>query len=50
MRGIEGHEQAYEALRRWLKIRGSQPGKLLAMAQQFPRAATPLRRALDALL
>jgi len=50
MRGIEGHEQAYEALRRWLKIRGSQPGKLLAMAQQFPRAATPLRRAMEALL
>ena len=50
MRGIEGHEQAYEALRRWLKGRGAQPGKLLAMAQQFPRAFTPLYRALDALL
>ncbi len=50
MRGIEGHEQAYEALRRWLKARGAQPGKLLKMAQQFPRAATPLRRALDAML
>ena len=50
MRGIEGHEQAYEALRRWLKSRGSQPGKLLAIAQHFPRAATPLRRAMDALL
>ena len=50
MRGIEGHEQAYEALRRWLRGRGAQPGKLLNMAQQFPRAATPLRRALDAML
>ena len=50
MRGIEGHEQAYEALRRWLRSRGTQPGKLLKMAQQFPRAATPLRRALDAML
>ena len=50
MRGIEGHEQAYEALRRWLKARGAQPGRLLKMAQLFPRAATPLRRALDAML
>ena len=50
MRGIEGHEQAYEALRRWLRRRGALPGKLLTMAQQFPRAATPLRLALDAML
>jgi predicted transcriptional regulator of viral defense system len=50
MRGIEGHEQAYEALRRWLRGRGAQPGKLLQMAQPFARAATPLRRALEAML
>lgn len=49
-RGTEGHELAYEALRRWLRRRGSQPGDLLALAHRFPRAATPLRNALEALL
>jgi hypothetical protein len=49
-RGTEGHELGHEALRRWLRRRGSQPGELLELARQFPRAATPLSAALEALL
>lgn len=49
-RGVEGHELGYEALRRWLRRRGSQPGELLEMARQLPRAAGPLRIALEVLL
>jgi predicted transcriptional regulator of viral defense system len=49
-RGVEGHELGYEALRRWLRRRGSQPGELLDLAGRLPRAATPLRIALEVLL
>ena len=50
MRATEGHELGYEALRRWLCASGSQPGQLVRIARQFPRAETPLRLALAALL
>ena len=50
MRATEGHELGYEALRRWLRTPGSQPGQLIRLAHQFPKAETPLRTALAALL
>jgi hypothetical protein len=50
LRGREGHELGYEALRRWLRRPGAQPTALLEMAARFPRALTPLRQALEVLL
>lgn len=50
LRHLEGPEVAVEALRRWLSRRGSQPGKLLAMARAFPKAAPSLRATLEILL
>jgi len=45
-RGTEGHELAYEALRR----PGSHPAQLMTLAGAFPRVSTPLRAALEVLL
>lgn len=50
LRHLEGSEVAVEALRRWLSRRGSQPGKLLAMARAFPKAEPSLRATLEILL
>jgi hypothetical protein len=50
MRDREGSEVAYEALRRWLRRRGSAPGQLMEMAKSFPRARPALGHALDVLL
>ena len=50
MRRTEGHELGNEALRRWLRRRGSQPAVLLELAAHFPKATTPLRQAMDVLL
>ena len=50
LRHLEGPEQAVEALRRWLRRRGSQPAELLAMARAFPKAEPALRSALEILL
>ena len=50
LRGREGYEVAYEALRRWLRRRGSQPRELIELAAILPRSLTPLRTALEALL
>lgn len=48
---LEGSEQAVEALKRWLRRRGSQPSTLLRLAREFgPRAETPLRATLRTLL
>lgn len=48
---LEGTDQAIEALKRWLRRRGSQPSQLLIMAKHFgPRAETPIRQALEILL
>ena len=50
LRRTEGHELGNEALRRWLTQRASQPGALMEIAMQFPRAANPLRQAFAVLL
>jgi predicted transcriptional regulator of viral defense system len=50
LRHLEGSETAVEALRRWLRRRGSQPAALLAMARSFPKAEPALRSALEILL
>lgn len=49
LRGREGHEVAYEALRRWLRQRGAHPSKLLTLAEKLPRASRPLQHALEVL-
>jgi hypothetical protein len=49
-RGHGGHELAYEALKRWLRRRAAHPSTLLKLASRFPRAATPIRNALEILL
>ena len=49
-RGSTGTDLSVEALRRWLRHQGSQPGELLAMAARWPRAQAPLQRALEVLL
>lgn len=50
VRGREGHELGHEALRRWLRRRGSSPADLLDLARHWPRTVAPLRTALDVLL
>ena len=50
MRSTQGHELGYQALRRWLRTPDSQPGQLVRLAARFPKAETPLRAALAALL
>jgi predicted transcriptional regulator of viral defense system len=50
LRGREGRDVANEALRRWLRRRGAEPSKLLAIAAQLPRTLSPLRHALEVLL
>lgn len=47
---IEGSDQAYEALRRWVHKRGTQPSSLLDLATTFPTAKPRILRALEALL
>ncbi len=47
LRSQVGHEIAVEALREWLRRRGSSPAALLTIAQQLPRAEAPLRQALS---
>ncbi|RIQ11164.1 hypothetical protein DY240_29675 [Jiangella rhizosphaerae] len=50
MRHVVGSDEAYEALRRWVRRRGSQPARLLDLAGHFPRTVTPIRRSLEVLL
>lgn len=50
LRHLEGPEPAVEALRRWLRRRGSSPATLMAMARSFPKAEPSLRNALEILL
>ena len=50
LRGREGNEQAYDALKRWLRRPGAQPASLLRLVRRFPRAAPPIRKALEILL
>ncbi len=46
----EGDDVAYEALRRWLRRRGSSPAELVRVAHSFPKAEPRLRHALEVLL
>lgn len=48
LRGDTGYELGRDALKEWLR-RGGKPGRLLAIAQQLPRAKGPILQALDAL-
>lgn len=51
MRHREGHEQAIDALKNWLRGRGSQPAALLEMARAIDlRAAAVIRRTIEILL
>lgn len=50
LRHREGADIAVEALKAWLRRPGSQPGRLLRLAEAFPRAAAPLRATLEVLL
>jgi predicted transcriptional regulator of viral defense system len=51
LRHLEGAEQAVDALKRWLRRRGSQPAALLRIAPSLgPPAEAPIREALDLLL
>ena len=50
LRGIEGSDIAYEALRRWVKLHNRKPAKLIQMASHFPNVSTPLIKALQILL
>lgn len=47
---LEGSDVAYEALRRWLRRRGSTPASLLKVASAFPKALPGIRHALEVLL
>lgn len=50
LRHREGSEVAYEALRRWLRRRGSSPSRLIQLAASFPKAEPALRHAFEVLL
>jgi predicted transcriptional regulator of viral defense system len=50
MSGLIGPDLGKEALRAWLRRRGSQPASLLALAKFFPRTERILREVLELLL
>ena len=50
LRHREGPDVAWEALRRWLACRGSQPAALLKIAKHFHGAERAVRNALDVVL
>lgn len=50
LRYREGSDVAWEALRRWLRRRGSKPAVLLRMAKQFHGAERAVRNALEMVL
>lgn len=50
LRHQEGSELAVEALRAWLRRKGSRPASLMAMADPFPQATPALRSAMEVLL
>ncbi len=50
LRHREGSDVAWEALRRWLARRGSQPAALLKMAKYFHGAERAVRSALDVVM
>lgn len=50
LRHREGAEVAWEALRRWIRRRGSKPAALIELAKQFHGAERPVRQALEVVL
>lgn len=50
LRHQAGSDLAWEALRRWLPRRGSQPSQLLAMSRNFKGAESALQHALEVIL
>jgi hypothetical protein len=50
LRHLEGDELGREALKAWLRQRGSQPSRLLEAAAPFPKALVRLREDLQVLL
>ena len=50
LRHLYGTDQALEALKRWLRIRGNQPAELLEMANRFPKSASVIQSTLEILL
>lgn len=50
LRHLQGDDEAYEALRRWLRRPDAQPASLLRVAERFPRAVGTIRHALEILL
>ena len=50
LRHREGSDVAWEALRRWLKRKGSKPAALLSMAKHFHGAERAIRDALEIVL
>ena len=50
LRHREGSDVAWEALRRWLRRKGSRPVALLKMAKHFHGAESAVRRALEIML
>lgn len=50
LRHREGPDVAWQALRRWLARKGSQPAALIAMARRFHGAETAVRDALQVVL
>lgn len=50
LRHLYGTDQALEALKRWLRIRGNQPAELLEMASRIPKSAPAIRLTLETLL
>lgn len=46
LRGYEGYETGIDALRAWLRRKGSNPSALLTLARELPRSEGPLREAL----
>lgn len=45
-----GSDLAIDALKRWLRVRGSSPSQLLAMTKNFPKAKPALQNTLEILL
>lgn len=45
-----GSDLANEALKRWLRVKGNSPSRLLIMAKSFPKARPAIQNALEVLL
>ncbi|WP_235940866.1 type IV toxin-antitoxin system AbiEi family antitoxin domain-containing protein [Paramicrobacterium fandaimingii] len=45
-----GSDLAIEALKRWLRVKGNSPSRLLTMAKSFPKGRPALQNALEILL